>query len=119
MLKNILSIKSHPDFKSGAVSRTRQRVFDLGEHSFAGMPGCDWRTNYWVKRIEKGKRWELFASTEDALRSRQYTGTFTPTELREELALVDFHLDEEEWQSMGLGLKAEVIYITDAEVAHG
>jgi len=56
MSANISSIKSHPDFFSGKKARSRQRVFDLGEHSFAGMPGCDWRTNYWVKRIEKGQR---------------------------------------------------------------
>jgi hypothetical protein len=46
MLKNILSIKSHPDFFSGKKARSRQRVFDLGEHWYSGMPGCDWRTNY-------------------------------------------------------------------------
>jgi hypothetical protein len=119
MLKNILSIKSHPDFFGGKKARTRQRVFDLGEHWYSGMPGCDWRTNYWVKRIEKGKRWELYSSTEDALRSRQYAGTFTPTELREEFDAVGFELDEEVWQSLGLGLKAEVIDITDPEAAYG
>jgi len=53
------------------------------------------------------------------LRSRQYAGTFTPTELREEFDAVGFELDEEVWQSIGLGLKADVIDITDPEVAYG
>ncbi len=115
----ISSIKSHPDFFSDKKARSRQHVFYLGEHWCSGMPGCDWRTNYWVKKIEKGQRWELYSSAGDSLRSRQYAGTFTPTELREEFDAVGFELDEKEWQSIGLGLKAEVIYITDPEVAYG
>jgi len=115
MSANISSIESHARFKSAPAWRGRKRVFDLGEHFYSAMPGCDWRTNYWIKKIEKGKRWELYASDEDSLRTRQYCGTFTPKVLRDELALAGFGLEEEEWQSMGLGIKAEVINIKDAK----
>ncbi len=40
-------------------------------------------------------------------------------ELRAEFAAVGFELAEEEWQSLGLGLKAEVLDITDPEAAYG
>ena len=98
MSANITSIKSHRDFRRGAALGSRKRVFDLGEHSYSAMPGCEWRTNYWVKKIEKGKRWELYVSEENSLRTRQYSGTYTAASLREEFELVDFVLDEEEWR---------------------
>jgi hypothetical protein len=115
MSANISSIESHTRFKSAPAWRGRKRVFDLGEHFYSATPGCDWRTNYWIKKIEKGKRCELYASDEDSLRTRQYCGTFTPKALRDELALAGFGLEEEEWQSMGLGIKSEVINIKDAK----
>lgn len=115
----ISSIQSHPGYISRVAARTRKSVFYLGEHAYASMPGCDWRTHYWAKRIEEGKRWELYCSIEDAPRDRQYAGTFTPVELRAEFAAVGFELAEEEWQSLGLGLKAEVLDITDPEAAYG
>jgi hypothetical protein len=113
MSANIISIQSHRDFMKISESRTRKRVFDLGRHCIATAPGLSWETNYWVKKIEKGRRWELYASEEESLRTRQYCGTHTPNSLREELDLVDFFLDEDGWRWMGLGHKAEVVNIID------
>ena len=87
---------------------SRQRVFDLGQHSYSGAPGLSWRTNYWVKKLGKGAHWELYASQEESIKKREYSGTFTPDELREYFDSVDFYLEEWAWLEMGLGFSAEV-----------
>ena len=76
MSANITSIKSHRDFLTGPALRTRKRVFDLGEHFYSGAPGLCWSTNYWIKRIDKVKSWELYATLEEAPRQGVYSGTF-------------------------------------------
>ena len=115
MSASIISLQSHRDFIKVSKARTRKRVFDLGRHCIATAPGLSWQTNYWIKKIEKGRRWELYASEEESLRTRQYCGTYTPSDLRKELELGDFFLDEEEWRWMGLGDKAEVVNLNDFE----
>ena len=85
MSATITSIESHRDFLSGPALRTRKRVFDLGTHSYSGAPGLSWTTNYWIKRLGKGEYWELYASLEPALSRREYSGTFTPGQLRQYL----------------------------------
>ena len=56
MSKNIIPISEHSNY--GAIGpKSRQRLFDLDPHEFVGAPGLSWRTNYWVKKIEKGAYW--------------------------------------------------------------
>jgi len=38
MSADITTIKLHQDFLSGPASRTRKRVFNLGEHGYSGGP---------------------------------------------------------------------------------
>ena len=113
MSASVISLQSHHEFIKVSKARTRKRVFDLGRHCIATAPGLSWQTNYWIKKIEKGRRWELYASEEESLRTRQYCGTYTPNDLRKELELVDFNLDEEEWRWMGLGERAEVVDLNE------
>ena len=108
MSADITSIKSHRDFLSGPALRTRKRVFDLGEHCYSGAPGLCWSTNYWIKRIGKGELWELYATQEETARKREYSGTFTPMELRQYFDEVCFYMDEQEWRDYGLGYTADV-----------
>jgi len=113
MSANITSIKSHRDFLSGPALRTRKRVFDLGEHCYSGAPGLCWSTNYWIKRISKGEYWELYCTTEDSPKERQFSGTYTPSELRGYFDEVGFYMDEQDWRDYGLGYSAEVMDVRE------
>ena len=119
MSATITSIESHRDFLSGPALRTRKQVFDLGTHSYSGAPGLSWRTNYWIKRLGKGEYWELYASLEPALSRREYSGTFTPGQLRQYFEDVGFYMDDQDWRDYGLGWNAEVNYISDSKTHAG
>ncbi len=119
MSANNTSITSHRDFLGGPALRTRKRVFDLGGHWYSGGPGNSWRTNYWIKRIGKGESWELYVSQEESIRTREYWGTFTPTELRQYFDEVGFDMDEQDWRDYGLGYTAEVNDISGLRIAAG
>ena len=110
MSENIISISRHPNYCSRG-QRSRQRVFDLGEHWYSGAPGLSWVTNYWVKKIQKGTLWELYCSQEESLNYREYCGTFEVDQLRDYFEEVEFDLEEGQWRKIGLGRKA-VIYFT-------
>ena len=113
MSATITSIESHRDFLSGPALRTRKRVFDLGTQSYSGAPGLSWTTNYCIKRLGKGESWELYASIEPALSRREYSGTFSPTELRQYFDEVGFYMDEQDWRDYGLGYTADVNDVRD------
>jgi len=76
-------------------------VFCLGTHSYSGSPGSSWTTRYWVKRIDKGSRWEVYCTTEDSGSERVYMDTFSPEEVREYFESVQFELSDAEWLEMG------------------
>ena len=97
MSKKIVSISKHPNYCSKG-QRSRQRVFDLGEHWYSGAPGLSWVTNYWVKKIQKGTLWELYCSQEESLSYREYCGTYEADELRAYFDDVDFDLEEDRWR---------------------
>ena len=109
MSENITKMTEHDEYQyRKSLRSSRKRVFDLGSHCYSGAPGLSWRTNYWVKKLGKGAHWELYASQEESIRKREYSGTFTPDELREYFDSVDFYLEEWEWLEIGLGYSAEV-----------
>ena len=108
MPENIVPISKHPEYCPKG-RRSRQRVFDLGEHYYSGAPGLSWVTNYWVKKIQRGTLWELYCSQEESLSYREYCGTFEVEELRTYFEEVDFNLDEDQWREMGLGRAADIV----------
>ena len=112
MSAKIVSISSHHRYEKGS-KRGRQRVFTMGYHTYSGGPGCCWSANYWIKKINKGKAWELYLSSEEALsyRYRIYNGTYSAEHLRDYFESVDFELDEDHWREIGLGYPAEVIVL--------
>ena len=110
MSNNIVLISEHNKYCS-KEQRSRQRVFDLGEHWYSGAPGLDWVTNYWVKKIQRGSLWELYCSQEESLSYREYCGTFEVDQLRDYFEEVNFELEEDQWRAIGLGREAD-IYLT-------
>ena len=103
------NIADHPKFQYRKSLRPTIRVFDLGEHSYEGAPGQTWRTNYWVKKLNKGTHWELYCSQEESLSKRQYAGTFKPDELHDYFDQAGFQLEDWQWRDMGLAYTAEII----------
>ena len=106
----IIDISTHNKYLKGS-KRGRQRVFNLGYHTYSGGPGCCWNANYWVKRVRRGEQWELYISSETALsyRYRLYNGTYSAMNLRDYFESVGFELEEDHWRELGLGYLAEVI----------
>jgi hypothetical protein len=119
MSKITISIADQPQSRAQKSLRSRKRVFDLGEHLYSGAPELCRRTNYWVKKLGKGEEWELYCSQEESLRTREYSGTFAPTELRQYFDDVEFYLDEEEWLDLGLAYTADIIDIREVEAIRG
>ena len=108
MSKNVIPISQHPNYRSKG-QRSRKRLFDLGSHWYSGAPGLSWQTNYWVKKVQKGTLWELYCSSEDSIRTREYNGLWKVKELRYYFDEVGFELSEGECLWMGLGMPAGVI----------
>ena len=119
MSKIATNIAVHKRFQTNQLLRTEmdkelRDSFDLGRHWYSSAPGTSWRTNYWVKMLDKRAKYELYFSQEESIEEPEYAGTFTPTELREYLDGVrSLVLDEDCWREIGLGYIAEVIYLMD------
>ena len=108
MSKKVISISQHSNSRP-LGPRSRQRLFDLGQHEYMGAPGLCWVTNYWVKKVDKGRYWELYSSEETALRQKIYCGTFESDALRDYFDDVCFWVDEDFLLSIGLGRKAVLL----------
>ena len=109
MSEKTVNIADHPYFQYLKDLRPTIRVFDLGEHNYSVSQDETYRTNYWVKKINKGRQWELYCSYEPSLRKRQYVGTYKPNELHEYFDQVGFQLEDWQWREMGLAYTAEII----------
>ena len=119
MSKITISIADHKRFQTSQLFRTQmdkelRDSFDLGRHRYSGGPGMSWRTNYWVKMLDKRAKYELYFSQEESIEEPEYAGTFTPTELREYFDGVgSLVLEEDCWREIGLGYTADVIDLMD------
>ena len=111
MSEKTANIADHPYFQYLKDLRPTIRVFDLGEHEYSEAPGLSRRTNYWVKKIRKGEKWELYCSQEHSLRKREYAGTYSPDELHEYFDEVGFHLEDWQWREMGLAYTADILVL--------
>ena len=58
MSEKTVNIADHPYFQYLKDLRPTIRVFDLGEHNYSVSQDETYRTNYWVKKINKGRQWE-------------------------------------------------------------
>ena len=84
-----------------AVVIPRKRVFYLGIHSYSAGPGYSWTTKYWVKRVDRGRNWEVYCTSQETGSVRLMMGTFDPDEVREYFDSVYFELTDEDWADMG------------------
>ena len=86
----------------GVCRIPRQHVFYLGPHHYAAGPGFSWSTEYWVKRIDRGKHWDIYCTNpKESGRQRLFFKLCDPEEVREYFESVEFELSDEEWWKMG------------------
>jgi hypothetical protein len=84
------------------IRRPRKKLYYLGTHSYSGMPGNSWRTEYWIKRVGKGHEWELYCTAEGYGRQKVLYGTFNRVELMEYFDSVQFDVDATFFEAIGI-----------------
>tara|TARA_A100001037_G_scaffold271935_2_gene267750 strand:- start:1199 stop:1702 length:504 start_codon:yes stop_codon:yes gene_type:complete len=88
--------------ESGFPPIPRKRVFYLGPHHYAAGPGFSWSTEYWVKRVERGKKWEIYCThPQESGSQRLFFRLCDPEEVREYFESVEFEISDEEWWEIG------------------
>jgi len=98
----------------------RKRLFYLGSHTYGGAPGMSWRSEFWVKRVKRGTRWELYGTDEETGKARSWMGEYSPEGIRQYFDSVEFHISDEEWEEMGWrGSIAEVVQLQEPTAAAG
>ena len=77
-------------------------MFYLGPHHYAAGPGFSWSTEYWVKRVERGKKWEIYCThPQESGSQRLFFRLCDPEEVREYFESVEFEISDEEWWEIG------------------
>ena len=95
------------------VSRSRKRLYHLGTHSYSGMPGSSWRTEYWIKRVGGGHQWELYCTAEGYGRQKVLYETFNRVELMEYFSSVQFDMDATFFETIGIHQGETVINLDE------
>ncbi len=95
---NLVDLSKFRILKSGArKSIPRRRVYySLGEHTYSEVPGASWCTEYWIRRSDLIKPWELYASAENRRGKKQFMGYFSSEDLITYLTSVNFDLSEDD-----------------------
>lgn len=111
VIHKLSQYRNSPDHKK-RVSRSRKRLYYLGTHSYSGMPGSSWRTEYWIKRIGSGHQWELYCTAEGYGRSKVLYGVFSRVELLGYFDEVQFEVDADLFEELGINL-GETVFNLD------
>jgi hypothetical protein len=101
VIYKISQYRISPEHKK-RVSRSRKRLYYLGTHSYSGMPGSSWRTEYWIKRVGGGHQWELYCTAEGYGRQKVLYETFNRVELMEYFSSVQFDMDATFFEAIGI-----------------
>ena len=101
VIHKLSNYRNSPDHKKRII-RPRKRLYYIGKHSYSGMPGCSWTTDYWIKRLGAGHQWELYCTAEGCGRQKVLYGTFNRVELMEYFDAVQFNLDAIFFEVIGI-----------------
>ena len=107
VIHKLAKYRNSPDHKK-RISRPRKRLYYLGTHSYSGMPGSSWTTEYWIKRLGVGHQWELYCTAEGYGRSKVLHGVFSCVELLQYFDEVQFEVDVDFFEELGIYLGATV-----------
>ncbi len=96
----------------GRIRRPRKKLYYLGAHSYSGMPGNSWSTQYWIKRVGEGHQWELYCTVEGYGRQKVLYGVFNRVELLQYFDEVQFEVDADFFEELGINL-GETVFNLD------
>ena len=97
-LSNYRSLLGHVE----RIRRPRKKLYYLGAHSYSGMPGSSWSTQYWIKRVGGGHQWELYCTAEGYGRQKVLYGVFNRVELMKYFEEVQFEVDTDFFEALGI-----------------
>ena len=95
------------------IRRPRKKLYYLGTHSYSAMPGNSWNTEYWIKRIGSGREWELYCTAEGYGRQKVLYGVYNPVELIEYFEEVQFEVDADFFDSIGIPIGESVFNLDE------
>ena len=111
VIHKLSQYRNSPDHKA-RISRPRKRLYYLGTHSYSGMLGSSWRTEYWIKRVGGGHLWELYCTAEGYGRSKVLYGVFSRVQLLQYFDEVQFEVDAVFFEELGISL-GETVFNLD------
>jgi hypothetical protein len=77
-------------------------------------------SEFWVKRVKRGTRWELYGTDEETGKARTWMGEYSPEGIRRSFDSVEFNISDGEWEEMGWrGSITEVIQLQEPTSAGG
>ena len=95
------------------IRHPRKKLYYLGAHSYSGMPGLSWGTRYWIKRVGQGNKWELYCTAEGHGNKGILYDTFSRAELLRYFDEVQFEIDVELFEMLGILGDGKVIDLDD------
>ncbi len=111
VIHKLSQYRNSPDHKA-RISRPRKRLYYLGTHSYSGMPGSSWRTEYWIKRVGGGHQWELYCTAEGYGRQKVLYGVFNRVDLLQYFDEVQFEVHADLFEELGINL-GETVFNLD------
>jgi hypothetical protein len=112
VIYKLATFTNSPEHKK-RVRRSRKRLYYLGTHSYSGIPGSSWRTEYWIKRVGGGHQWELYCTAEGYGRQKVLYETFNRVELMEYFSSVQFDMDATFFETIGIHQGETVINLDE------
>jgi len=94
------------------IRRPRKKLYYLGAHSYSGMPGSSWNSQYWIKRVGGGHQWELYCTAEGYGRQKVLYGVFNRVELLQYFDEVQFEVNADFFEELGIYL-GETVFNLD------
>ena len=112
VIYKLSKFRNSPDHKE-RVSRPRKKLYYLGTHSYSGMPGCSWNTEYWIKRVGRGHKWELYCTAEGYGRQKVLYDVFTRVDLIKYFQEVQFEVDADFFDALGIPIGQSIFNLDE------
>jgi len=95
------------------IRRPRKKLYYLGAHSYSGMPGSSWSTQYWIKRVGEGHQWELYCTAQGYGRQKVLYGVFNRVELMRYFEDVQFEVDADFFEALGIPIGESIFNLDE------
>jgi hypothetical protein len=98
----VISLQAHKNH----IKRL-ESTFDLGSHMYSGGPGCSWRCDYRIERLnDDGTLWDILATDEET-GEYQSMGSHYLEAAQEYFEGVGFDISRDRWEAMGATFSVE------------